>query len=341
MPTCFPRARSARTWPAAVLTVAEKSCSFSPYCAPAETVPPAAGKNLRIDVASPALPASSRHNGTIPVIRCRRSSATIAAPSLRSSGTSRNTLSPASASEDAVEPGLITISPTLSATVRTAAISELFSGPTATWTPSLANSSTAATDFAASPATSMIFSCTRVDEPAFASRAFAFAAASSSVTLLDSPRLVHPAERSRIAPTTTVLSLPTARVCAPELPAAAVTMSAVTATATTRRRLADIPLPPDPVLCPHDPRGPQRVSQGLRWVTRVAAVAARRDWTRETLAAAVREGDRRALARAITLVEKRDALAHDVVADPFPKTGKTYSGGLTGAPGGGESGPIP
>ena len=133
----------------AVLTVAEKSCSFSPYWAPAETVPPAAGKNLRIDVASPALPASSRHNGTIPVIRCRRSSATIAAPSLRSSGTSRNTLSPASASEDAVEPGLITISPTLSATVRTAAISELFSGPTATWRPGTASTASSVSKRAA------------------------------------------------------------------------------------------------------------------------------------------------------------------------------------------------
>ena len=43
-------------------------------------------------------------------------------------------------------------------------------------------------------------------------------------------------------------------------------------------------------------------------------MAGRRDWTRETLAAGVRSGDRRALARAITLVENGDPLAYDLVA---------------------------
>jgi len=66
-------------------------------------------------------------------------------------------------------------------------------------------------------------------------------------------------------------------------------------------------------------------------------VAARRDWTRETLAAGVREGDRRALARAITLVENGDALAYDVVADLYPQTGGAYAIGLTGPPGVGKS----
>ena len=66
-------------------------------------------------------------------------------------------------------------------------------------------------------------------------------------------------------------------------------------------------------------------------------MAGRRDWTRETLAAGVREGDRRALARAITLVENRDALAYDVVADLYPETGKAYAVGLTGPPGVGKS----
>jgi len=73
------------------------------------------------------------------------------------------------------------------------------------------------------------------------------------------------------------------------------------------------------------------------YITRVAAVAGRRDWTRETLADGVREGDRRALARAITLVENRDALAYDVVADLYPETGKAYAVGLTGPPGVGKS----
>src|ERR1051326_863712 len=66
-------------------------------------------------------------------------------------------------------------------------------------------------------------------------------------------------------------------------------------------------------------------------------VAARRDWTRETLAAGVREGDRRALARAITLVENGDPLAYGVVADLYPSTGKAYAVGITGPPGVGKS----
>jgi LAO/AO transport system kinase len=66
-------------------------------------------------------------------------------------------------------------------------------------------------------------------------------------------------------------------------------------------------------------------------------VAGRRDWTRETLAAGVRSGDRRALARAITLVEDCDPLAYDLVAEIYPDTGKAYTVGLTGPPGVGKS----
>jgi LAO/AO transport system kinase len=66
-------------------------------------------------------------------------------------------------------------------------------------------------------------------------------------------------------------------------------------------------------------------------------VAARRDWTRETLAAAVRAGDRRALARAITLVENSDALAYEIVRDLYPETGRAYTVGVTGPPGVGKS----
>jgi len=66
-------------------------------------------------------------------------------------------------------------------------------------------------------------------------------------------------------------------------------------------------------------------------------VAGRRDWTRETLAAGIRSGDRRALARAITLVENGDPLAYDLVADLYPETGDTYTVGLTGPPGVGKS----
>jgi LAO/AO transport system kinase len=66
-------------------------------------------------------------------------------------------------------------------------------------------------------------------------------------------------------------------------------------------------------------------------------VARRRDWTRETLADGVRSGDRRAVARAITLVENRDPLAYDVVADLYPETGNAYAVGVTGPPGVGKS----
>ena len=66
-------------------------------------------------------------------------------------------------------------------------------------------------------------------------------------------------------------------------------------------------------------------------------MTARRDWTRSALGDAVRAGDRRALARAITLVENGDPLAYEVVADLYPFTGHAYSIGLTGPPGVGKS----
>jgi LAO/AO transport system kinase len=66
-------------------------------------------------------------------------------------------------------------------------------------------------------------------------------------------------------------------------------------------------------------------------------VAARHDFTRESLAAGVRSGDRRALARAITLVENSEPLAYDLVRDLYPETGRTYAVGITGPPGVGKS----
>jgi LAO/AO transport system kinase len=66
-------------------------------------------------------------------------------------------------------------------------------------------------------------------------------------------------------------------------------------------------------------------------------VAGRHNWTREDLAAGVRDGDRRALARAISLVEDGDPLAYGVVADLYPQTGSAYSVGVTGPPGVGKS----
>ncbi len=66
-------------------------------------------------------------------------------------------------------------------------------------------------------------------------------------------------------------------------------------------------------------------------------MAKRREWTAETLAAGVREGDRRALARAITLVENGDPLAYDLVREVYPETGSAYVVGVTGPPGVGKS----
>jgi LAO/AO transport system kinase len=66
-------------------------------------------------------------------------------------------------------------------------------------------------------------------------------------------------------------------------------------------------------------------------------VHGRRDWTRESLAEGVRTGDRRALARAISLVENGDPLAYDLVRDVYPETGRAYAVGITGPPGVGKS----
>jgi LAO/AO transport system kinase len=66
-------------------------------------------------------------------------------------------------------------------------------------------------------------------------------------------------------------------------------------------------------------------------------VARRREWTRESLLKGVRSGDRRALARAITLVENADPLAYEVVRELYPETGHAYAVGITGPPGVGKS----
>ena len=61
------------------------------------------------------------------------------------------------------------------------------------------------------------------------------------------------------------------------------------------------------------------------------------DWTRESLVAGISGGDRRALARAISLVENGDALAAGVVRDLYPSTGRARTIGVTGPPGVGKS----
>ena len=63
----------------------------------------------------------------------------------------------------------------------------------------------------------------------------------------------------------------------------------------------------------------------------------RRDWTREALVEGVRAGDKRALARAITLVENSEPLAYELVRELYPSTGSAYAIGVTGPPGVGKS----
>jgi LAO/AO transport system kinase len=63
----------------------------------------------------------------------------------------------------------------------------------------------------------------------------------------------------------------------------------------------------------------------------------RKQWTREALVDGVRDGDRRALARAISLVENSDELAYEVVRELYPHTGNAYAVGVTGPPGVGKS----
>jgi LAO/AO transport system kinase len=64
---------------------------------------------------------------------------------------------------------------------------------------------------------------------------------------------------------------------------------------------------------------------------------ARKEWTLDELTGGVRAGDRRALARAISLVENADPLAASLVRDVYPKTGHATVIGVTGPPGVGKS----
>jgi LAO/AO transport system kinase len=64
---------------------------------------------------------------------------------------------------------------------------------------------------------------------------------------------------------------------------------------------------------------------------------ARAEWTLDDLAGGVRSGDRRALARAISLVENGDPLSFDLVRELYPETGRSFTIGVTGPPGVGKS----
>jgi LAO/AO transport system kinase len=62
-----------------------------------------------------------------------------------------------------------------------------------------------------------------------------------------------------------------------------------------------------------------------------------RSWSLAELVDGVRSGDRRALARAITLVENGDPLAYELIRELYPETGRAYAVGVTGPPGVGKS----
>ncbi len=62
-----------------------------------------------------------------------------------------------------------------------------------------------------------------------------------------------------------------------------------------------------------------------------------RSWTAAELAAGVRAGEKRALARALSLVERRGDEAEELIRDLYPDTGGAYRIGVTGPPGVGKS----
>lgn len=66
-------------------------------------------------------------------------------------------------------------------------------------------------------------------------------------------------------------------------------------------------------------------------------IGSRRALTHDQLVAGVRSGDRRALARSISLVENRDPGAEALVRELYPGTGAALTVGVTGPPGVGKS----
>ena len=66
-------------------------------------------------------------------------------------------------------------------------------------------------------------------------------------------------------------------------------------------------------------------------------MSVRRDFDLPALRAGVLAGEKRAVARAITLVENRDDLAYELVREIYPHTGGALVAGFTGPPGVGKS----
>jgi LAO/AO transport system kinase len=66
-------------------------------------------------------------------------------------------------------------------------------------------------------------------------------------------------------------------------------------------------------------------------------MSGRRDFDLDGLRQGVLAGEKRAVARAITLVENRDEIAYQLVAELYPHTGSALVAGFTGPPGVGKS----
>src|SRR5680860_1809806 len=67
------------------------------------------------------------------------------------------------------------------------------------------------------------------------------------------------------------------------------------------------------------------------------AVTAEQVEQARVLADRARQGDRRAVARCITLIENQHPLSYEVVKHLYPHTGNAYRVGVTGPPGVGKS----
>ena len=80
----------------------------------------------------------------------------------------------------------------------------------------------------------------------------------------------------------------------------------------------------------------RRLLDGPRQVA-TAGMSVRRDFDLPALRAGVLAGEKRAVARAITLVENRDELAYELVREIYPHTGGALVAGFTGPPGVGKS----
>ena len=88
---------------------------------------------------------------------------------------------------------------------------------------------------------------------------------------------------------------------------------------------------------PRSRSAPADLTRGGGFGRRIESPRRRKELTLESVGGGVRAGDRRALARAISLVEDGDPLAYPLVREVYPETGRAAVVGVTGPPGVGKS----